>query len=427
MYVLGVAANLISERKGAAPGEDACLFLRKPETAELWHRRMGHAGYENLAKTVQDNLAEGVGVKRWAFRALKTSVCEPCIMGKQTRLPFLESRSASTEPLELSHMDVCGPMLVPSVGGNRKFATFPDDYSKLSVVVPMKQKSKVAKVTEHVINRVELQSGKKLRPVRTDRGKEYVNKALKDVFGFKGTVHDKIAPYTAEQNVSAERLNRQWKRSDGRIIISWDVIFNEGEGDNGVVELSSNPTEGSQEAAGERDTVPAHAHAPASDRCRDARTISETDQVSETVRERRAEPEEIAEDIGMPTSAAQRYPARERHAPGEWYRANLAANTEAREHPGTGEHSEAQSSQEAVGGDERGLWRKSMDEEMRSLLENGTWKTVENPERVKPVPIKWVYKIKRDAHGTVGRYKSRLVAKGYCRSMGLTSTRSTPQ
>ena len=45
-------------------------------------------------------------------------MCEPCIMGKQTREPFpKESESKeSTESLELVHMDVCGPMPVTSKG-----------------------------------------------------------------------------------------------------------------------------------------------------------------------------------------------------------------------------------------------------------------------------------------------------------------------
>ncbi|GAQ93564.1 hypothetical protein KFL_016510020 [Klebsormidium nitens] len=48
----------------------------------------------------------------------------------------------------------------------------------------------------------------------------------------------------------------------------------------------------------------------------------------------------------MPTPAARRYPARKRRAPGEWYRANSAADTEAGEHPeGTRQHSESQSCQ----------------------------------------------------------------------------------
>jgi hypothetical protein len=54
-----------------------------------------------------------------------------------------------------------------------------------------------------------------------------------------------------------------------------------------------------------------------------------------------------------------------------------------------------------------------MDEEMRSFLENGTWELVERPEGLKPIPMKWVYKVKWDAQGNIERYKFRLVAKGF--------------
>ncbi|GAQ93196.1 hypothetical protein KFL_013550010 [Klebsormidium nitens] len=60
-----------------------------------------------------------------------------------------------------------------------------------------------------------------------------------------------------------------------------------------------------------------------------------------------------------------------------------------------------------------------MDEEMQSLLENRTWELAKKPEGVKPVPMKWVYKIKRDAFGIVERYKSRMVAKGYLQKQGI--------
>jgi hypothetical protein len=60
-----------------------------------------------------------------------------------------------------------------------------------------------------------------------------------------------------------------------------------------------------------------------------------------------------------------------------------------------------------------------MDEGMHSLLENGTWELVERPEGVKPIPMKWVYKIKQDVQGNVERYKSRLVAKWFLQKQGV--------
>ncbi|GAQ93664.1 hypothetical protein KFL_017790010, partial [Klebsormidium nitens] len=105
-------------------------------------------------------------VKPSAFQALKSSVYEPCIMGKQTQQSLPELESVSLEPLD---MDACIPVPVPFIGGSRYFATFLSGYSKLSVKVPMKQKGEVATVIEHMINRLQLQLKKKHKSVGTVR------------------------------------------------------------------------------------------------------------------------------------------------------------------------------------------------------------------------------------------------------------------
>ena len=86
---------------------------------------------------------------------------------------------------------------------------------------------------------------------------------------------------------------------------------------------------------------------------------------------------------------------------------------------GTGHLVEPQTYEEALDSPQSDLWRTAMDEEFKSLLENQTWDLVECPSGVKPVPMKWVYKIKRNADGSVERFKARLVAKGFLQKQGV--------
>ena len=74
---------------------------------------------------------------------------------------------------------------------------------------------------------------------------------------------------------------------------------------------------------------------------------------------------------------------------------------------------------QALKSPEADLWRKAMDEEYGSLMENGTWKLVPLPQGRKPIGGKWVYKLKRDEHGEISRYKARLVAQGYTQIPGV--------
>ena len=105
-------------------------------------------------------------------------------------------------------MDVCGPLEKPSLGGCRYFATFLDDFSKLSYVQPLVRKSDVASATKGVLAQLENLSGRRVRTVRTDGGGEYVNFELDAYFQSRGIRHQQTVRYTPQQNGAAERLNR---------------------------------------------------------------------------------------------------------------------------------------------------------------------------------------------------------------------------
>lgn len=54
-----------------------------------------------------------------------------------------------------------------------------------------------------------------------------------------------------------------------------------------------------------------------------------------------------------------------------------------------------------------------MDSEIKALEKNGTCTITTRPQGKTIVGCKWIYKIKRHSNGTIERYKTRLVAKGY--------------
>ena len=178
------------------------------QTPELWHRRLGHLGYDNLHKLKNKDMVEGLAISTADIKAQQNSLCEPCVMSKQHRLPFPDSERKSSRAVELIHMDECGPLQEPSHAGAVYLATFLDDYSKLSVVRAVALKSDIAATVKEVLLMLETQAGQQLKLVCTDRGSEYLNAPLMEFFKGEGIVHETTAPYTPQQNGAAERLNR---------------------------------------------------------------------------------------------------------------------------------------------------------------------------------------------------------------------------
>jgi hypothetical protein len=64
-------------------------------------------------------------------------------------------------------------------------------------------------------------------------------------------------------------------------------------------------------------------------------------------------------------------------------------------------------------------WVQAMDNEMQSICKNGTWELAILPPGQKPIGLKWVYKLKKNADGEVVKHKARLVAKGYVQQQGV--------
>ncbi|KAF3651721.1 putative chaperonin 60 subunit beta 4, chloroplastic-like [Capsicum annuum] len=68
---------------------------------------------------------------------------------------------------------------------------------------------------------------------------------------------------------------------------------------------------------------------------------------------------------------------------------------------------------------EKEEWRSAMVEEINSIEKNGTWEMVELPEDKNAIGLKWIFKTKFAADGSLQKHKARLVAKGYAQQYGI--------
>ena len=149
---------------------------------------------------------------------------------------------------------------------------------------------------------------------------------------------------------------------------------------------------------------------------------SDSDELPAAVKEEAApapkvEAEEVAEEEAQETAAAateleDRCPQREnRQAPLRFREsANLAQS---------GPTKDPETYEEAMQSPDADQWSLAMNEETASLQANGTRALVEEPQGVKPIPVRWIFKKKLDAQGNIERYKARLVAKGFMQREGV--------
>lgn len=178
------------------------LTLSNEVLSNIWHRRLAHLGqkYMNSLK----NMVTGLDFKSDD----KIEPCVPCINGKTCKSSFKNQGTRAKDLLEIIHSDLCGPMEEPSFSGSRYMLLFIDDYSRKTHVYFLKNKSETLDKFREYKAEVEKQTGKSIKCLRSDNGKEFCNQAFDKILKSAGIKHQKTVPYTPEQNGVAERSNR---------------------------------------------------------------------------------------------------------------------------------------------------------------------------------------------------------------------------
>ncbi|KAD0657028.1 hypothetical protein E3N88_43918 [Mikania micrantha] len=181
-----------------------CLLSKIDETAWLWHARLGHLNFEAIRKMSKEGLAKGIPKVEH-----KSQVCEACLVGKQKQLPFPpHAKFQANQPLELIHADLCGPISPSTLVGNKYFLLLVDDYSRYMWIHKLKSKDQAPDAFKTFKQAAELESGFKVKALRTDRGGEFTSTKFEQVCNEDGIRRFLTAPYTPQQNGVVERRNQ---------------------------------------------------------------------------------------------------------------------------------------------------------------------------------------------------------------------------
>lgn len=145
----------------------ACNSSNNDVDVIIWHARLCHIGQNQMNKLAKEESNEN------------------CLAGKITRKPFGKAKRADF-PLQLIHSDICGPMNMKARSGALYFVTSIDDFTRFGYAYLISHKSESLECFKKYLNEVENQLDKRIKTLRTDRGREYLSKEFEELRNEKG-------------------------------------------------------------------------------------------------------------------------------------------------------------------------------------------------------------------------------------------------
>ncbi|CAI7862830.1 unnamed protein product [Closterium sp. NIES-54] len=125
----------------------------------LWQPCLGHPSLPRLRGMHSRLLVSGLPRSLPPLLPSPTPPCLPCVEGQQRAAPHSSSFPLTTAPLQTLHMGVWGPARVSGQGSECYFLLVVDDYTRYTMVFPLRSKGEVPDVLIPWIRAVRLRSG----------------------------------------------------------------------------------------------------------------------------------------------------------------------------------------------------------------------------------------------------------------------------
>ncbi|KAL8107853.1 hypothetical protein AgCh_024310 [Apium graveolens] len=359
---------------------------------KLWHLRMGHM-HVHLLKHIK---TQGCGVL-----CTLDCICQICPRAKQTRNSFQHSVTKTTQAFELVHIDTWGPYKVSTYNGFRFFLTVVDDYTRMTWVFLMKQKSEAVRTSS--VNRGNFDSRANqctfIGYPAGHKGYKVLDMQTKQIVISRDVVfHKQHFPFHLKKNnVSLSPFFLPTFTPENSFLnIDLPDVF-QYEASHPMIPQTESTDQYSNDTFLDNSGTSTSAEQEETSLRRSTRSIKKPSALQDFV-------------CGN---------AQTDILSSHWYNLVLYSHFTA--------SFKALVSQTVIDveptiyaqacKDHR--WVGAMNKELHALHVNNTWTFVDLPAGRKPIGNKWVYKIKLTADGSVERFKARHVAKGYNQKWGI--------
>jgi transposase InsO family protein len=166
----------------------------------LWHERLAHLGERNIKRLM--NMSTGIRPDNST-----SNPCGACVQRKLRECPHIRPIKKGTYPLECIHADMAGPFPEVGVDGSRYWVCFIDDFTQMSWVYPVKERSEFEECFHHLLQQFE-RPERRCHFLHLDRGGENRSHSLTRLCRDRGIKLSYTGTEQHEQNGLAEVLNR---------------------------------------------------------------------------------------------------------------------------------------------------------------------------------------------------------------------------
>nr|GEX02583.1 retrovirus-related Pol polyprotein from transposon TNT 1-94 [Tanacetum cinerariifolium] len=182
-----------------------CLLSKASKNKSwLWHRRLNHLNFGTINDLARKDLVRGL--PRLKFE--KDHLCSACQLGKSKKHTHkLKDENTNLEVLHTLHMDLCGPMRVQTINGNKYILVIVDDYTKFTWVKFLRSKVETPEFVIKFLKQIQVGLNNTVRFIRTDNGTKFINHDLTQYYESVGIFHQKSILRTLQQNSIIERRN----------------------------------------------------------------------------------------------------------------------------------------------------------------------------------------------------------------------------